>query len=61
MYTKENIAKGTTDLKIEFVVQVLTQLLIKLHPKNLKQVSFSKSQPNMDISTKVKLSNIDQT
>ena len=38
-----------------------TQILIKFHLQNLEQVSTSKSQPNMNISTKVKLQNIDQT
>ena len=58
---KENIAKGTTDPWVEFMLPVLTQILIKLHLQNLEQVAFSKSQPNMNISTKVKLPNIDQT
>ena len=55
-----NIAKGTTDPRVEFILQLLTQILIK-HHQNLEQVSTSKSQPNMNISTKVKLQNIDQT
>ena len=56
-----NIAKGTTDPRVEFILQVLTQILIKFHLQNLEQVSTSRSQPNMNISTKVKLKNIDQT
>ena len=52
---------NTTDPRVEFILQVLTQILIKLHLQNLEQVSTSKSQPNMNISTKVKLQNIDQT
>ena len=60
-----NIAKGTTDPRVEFCFpkfkQVQTQILIKFHPQNLEQVSTSKSQPNMNIWTKVKLQNIDQT
>ena len=57
----KNIAKGTTDPRVEFILQVLTQILIKFHLKNLEQVSTSKSQPNMNISSKVKSQNIDQT
>ena len=58
---KRNIAKGTTDPRVEFILQVLTQILIKLHLQNLEQVSTSRSKPNKNISTKVKLKNIDQT
>ena len=58
---KENIAKGTTDPWVEFMLPVLTQILIKLHLQNLKQMSFSESQPNLNISTKVKVQKIDQT
>ena len=58
---EQNIAKGTTDPRVEFILQVLTQILIIIHLQNLEQVSTSKSQPNMNISTKVKLKNIDQT
>ena len=61
MTKKENIAKGTTDPRVEFILQVLTQILIKFHLQSLEQVSFSKSQPNLNISSKVKLQNIDQT
>ena len=59
--TLQNIAKGTTDPRIEFISQVLTQILIKFPLQNFKQVSTSKSQPNMNISTKVKLKGIDQS
>ena len=48
-----NIAKGTTDPRVEFVSQVPTQILIKFHLLNLVQTSTKKSQPN--ISTKLKL------
>ena len=58
---KINIAKGTTDPRVEFISQVLTQILIKFHLQNLEQASTLKSQPNMNISTKVKPKNIEQT
>ena len=48
-----NIAKGTTDLRVEFISQLLTQILIKFHLQNLEQVSTSKSQPNISNSTKL--------
>ena len=51
-----NIAKGTTDPRVEFCLpksQVLTQILIKFQN--------SKSQPNISISTKLWLQNPDQT
>ena len=48
------IAKGTTDPRVEFILQFLAQILIKLHLQNLEQVSTSKSQPNMNISSKIK-------
>ena len=57
----KKIAKGTTDPRVEFILQVLTQILIKFHLQNLEQVSTSRSQPSMNISTKVKLKDIDQT
>merc|ERR1712218_116202 len=62
----ENNAKGTT---VEFylpkellwvISQVQTQILIK-HLQNLDLASTSKSQPNITISTKLKLKNLDQT
>ena len=57
----KNIAKGTTDPRVEFISQVLTQILIKFHLQNLELVSTSKSQPNINIYTKVKLQNIGQS
>jgi len=56
----ENIAKGTTDPRVEFISQVLTQILMKFHLLNLVQPSTKKSQTNISISTKLKLQNIDQ-
>ena len=56
-----NIAKGTTDPRIEFISQVQTKILIKLHLQNLDQASTSKSQPNISLSIKLKLQNLDQT
>ena len=56
-----NIAKGTTDPRVEFLSQVLTHILIKYNLQNLHQASNSKSQPNISISTKLKLQNLDQT
>ena len=60
----QNIAKGTTDPRVEFSLpnfkQVETQILIKFYLKNLDQASISKSQPNISISTEHKLQNIDQ-
>ena len=50
---EKNIAKGTTDPRVEFILQVLTQILIKFHLQSLEQVSFSKSQPN--ITSQLKL------
>ena len=56
-----NIAKGTTDPRVEFILQVLTQILIKFHLQNLDQASTSKFQPNISLSTKLKLQNLNQT
>ena len=56
-----NIAKGTTDPRVELISQVQTKILINLHLQNLDQASTSKSQPNISISTKLKIQNIDQT
>ena len=53
--TALNIAKGTTDPRVEFYL-----ILIK-HFQNLDLASTSKSQPNITISTKLKLKNLDQT
>ena len=49
----QNIAKGTTDPRVEFISQFLTQILIKIHFQNLDQASTSKSQPNIGIPTKL--------
>ena len=54
-----NIDKGTTD-PVEFISQVLTQILMKFHLLNLVQPSTKKSQTKISISTKLKLQNIDQ-
>ena len=59
--TYQNIAKGTTDPRVEFISQVQTQILIKFHLQNLDQTSTSKSQPNINLSIKLKLQNLDQT
>ena len=56
-----NIAKGTTDPRVEFISQVQTQILIKFHLQNLDQASTSKSQPNINLSIKLKPQNLDQT
>ena len=56
-----NIAKGTTNPRVEFLSQVQTQILIKFHLQNLDQASSSKSRPNIGISAKLKIQNIDQT
>ena len=48
-----NISKGTTDPRVEFISQFLTQILIKIHFQNLDQASTSKSQPNISIPTKL--------
>ena len=57
----ENIAKGTTDPRVEFISQFLTQILIIFHLHNLDQAATSKSHPNISISTKLELQNLDQT
>ena len=41
-----NIAKGTTDPRVEFISQVQTQILIKSHLQSFDEASTSKSQPN---------------
>ena len=41
------------------ISQVQTQILIKLHLQNLDQAFTSKSQPNITISTKLKIQNTD--
>ena len=47
-FNKTNIAKGTTDPRVEFMSQVQTQILIKF--QNFDQASTSKSQPNTSLS-----------
>ena len=60
-----NIAKGTTDPRVEFFLlkfkQVQTQILVKFHLQNLNQALTSKSQPNISNSTKIQIQNIDQS
>ena len=53
----KNIAKGTTDPRVEFISRVQTQILIKFHLENLDQASTSNSQPNMSLSIKLKVQN----
>ena len=56
----ENIAKGTTDPRVEFISQVLTLVttcdmntnLDQDYLQNLNQASTSKSQPNSRMSAK---------
>ena len=50
---RKNIAKGTTDPRVEFISQVLTQIWIKFNLQNVQQAPNSKSQPNISISTKL--------
>ena len=57
----KNIAKGTTDPRVEFISQVQTQSLIKFYLKNLDPTSTSKSQTNISLSIKLKLQNLDPT
>ena len=54
-------AKQVRVLRTKFVSQILTQILIKFHLQNPNQASTSKSQPNISISNKLDLQNIDQT
>ena len=60
-----NIAKGTTDPRVEFFLpkfkQAQTQILVKFHLQNLNQALTSKSQLNISNSTKIKIQNIDQS
>ena len=51
--TNTNIAKGTTDPRVEFISQVQTEILIKFHLQNLDYASTSKSQPNISLSIKL--------
>ena len=43
------------------ISQVQTQILIKFHLQNTDQATTSKSRPNINITTKLKIQNIDQT
>ena len=45
----ENIAKGTTDPRVEFILKIL----IKFQVQNLDQALTSKSQPNISIKEKL--------
>ena len=49
-----NIAKGTKDPRVEFISQVITQILIK-QIQNFDWALTSKSQQNISISTKLKI------
>ena len=60
-FKTKNIAKGTTDPRVGFLSQVQKQILIKFHLQNLDQASTSKSQPNISLSIKLKLQNLDKT
>ena len=58
---KKNITKGTTDPRVEFISQVQSsQILIKLQFQNLDYALTSKSQPNITLSIKQTLQNLDQ-
>ena len=69
--TKENIAKGTKDPRVEFSLPINVTCLSHItssrnnldqdYLQNLDQPSTSKFQPNISILTKLKLQNIDQT
>ena len=61
VFSCQKKAKGTKDPRIEFISQILTQILIKFHLKNLDQVSTSKSQPIISLTINLKLQNLDQT
>ena len=53
-----NIAKGTTDLRVEFLLEVHSSQytnLIELQFQNINKALTSKSQPNISISTKSKV------
>ena len=76
-FTTKNIAKGTTDPRVEFISQVQTQIFIKFHlqnldsasTRNLNQTSVSPlnlkfkilTQPSFRISTKIQLHNLYKT
>ena len=50
-----NIAKGTTDPRVEFISQVLTQIWIRFNLQNVHQSPNSKSQPNISFLTRLKI------
>ena len=50
----QNIAKGTTDPRVEFISQVIKQILTKQF-QNFDKALTSKSQPNISFLTKLKL------
>ena len=55
-FLNKNIAKDTTDPRVEFISQDhSSQILNILHFQNLDQALTSKSQPNISISTKSKV------
>ena len=65
-----NIAKGTTDPRVEFISQVQTRILIKFHPKNLDFKISTKHRPlhktcsnicSFRISTKIQLHDLYKT
>ena len=56
-----NIAKGTTDPRVEFLSQVQKQILVEILKIKFDQASTSKSQQNISLSIKLKLENLDQT
>ena len=45
----KNIAKGTTDPRVEFISQVLAPVLVKFQFQDLDIALPSKSQPNISI------------
>ena len=55
-----NIAKGTTDPRVECLSQVQKQILVEILKMKFDQASTSKSQPNISLSIKLKLQNLDQ-
>ena len=46
---RRNIAKGTTDPRVEFISQVLAPVLVKFQFQDLDLALTSKSQPNISI------------
>jgi len=45
-----NIAKGTTDPRVEPILKVQTKIMIEFHLQKLDQTSTSKSQPNINLT-----------